>query len=200
MYGRETWARTRFLSSFSMKLPPTSLCKTSLRRLPNNLQSSSKLWKEISSAISSVLSVIVEATGHSEKTEPGKTREGKGEERETRERKGAGERGGERWRWRSLGREADLPTPLTARFQLAPASTWDRTSPYNSPRIFRHVAISPISERGSGSFPTFLHPLTQCLRRLHAHLYFFLISCTGQILRISYQKPNGMSHNNFVLL
>jgi hypothetical protein len=59
---RSTWARVRFLSSFSMNLPPTSRCNTSLRRLPSNLQSSSKLWNEISSAMSSVVSAIASQT------------------------------------------------------------------------------------------------------------------------------------------
>ena len=55
----KTCARIRIFSSFSTNSVPTSRCKTSLRRLPSSLQSSSKLWKEISSAISSVVSVIV---------------------------------------------------------------------------------------------------------------------------------------------
>lgn len=45
-----------------MNVPPTSRCNTSLSRLPSNLQSSSKLWNEISSAMSSVVSVIASQT------------------------------------------------------------------------------------------------------------------------------------------
>lgn len=48
----------RVRSIFSMNFPPTSRCKTSLRRLPRSLQSSSKFWNDISSAMSSVVSVI----------------------------------------------------------------------------------------------------------------------------------------------
>lgn len=55
----QTWARQRVLSTFSMNLGPNSLWSTSLRRLWSSLQSSSKLWNDISSAMSSVVSAMV---------------------------------------------------------------------------------------------------------------------------------------------
>lgn len=60
-----TCARIRIFSSFSTKTVPTSRCMTSLRRFPSNLQSSSKLWKDISSAMSSVVSVMIHSTKRS---------------------------------------------------------------------------------------------------------------------------------------
>lgn len=54
----QTWARVSVLSTFSMNTDPTSLWRTSLRRCCRSLQSSSKPWNDISSAISSVVSVI----------------------------------------------------------------------------------------------------------------------------------------------
>lgn len=49
-------------STLSMDSLPTSLCNTSFKRFPSSLQSSSKLWNDISSAMSSVVSVIVPKT------------------------------------------------------------------------------------------------------------------------------------------